>query len=110
MKKLVLMVGGLVMMAGVAMAADKVIPDGIDMEKGKKTYEAGCMVCHAAGVAGAPKLGDKAAWGPRIAQGFDTLKEHAIKGFKAMPPKGGLSNLADDDIVAGIAYMVSQAQ
>lgn len=83
-------------------------------DKGKKIYDTTCMACHAAGVAGAPKLGDKAAWGPRIAQGADTLHTHAIKGFQGkagmMPPKGGNMGLKDDDVKAAVDYMVSQAK
>lgn len=82
--------------------------------KGKKIYDASCMACHAAGVAGAPKLGDKAAWGPRVAQGNDTLYTNAIKGFQGkagmMPPKGGNMSLKDEDVKAAVDYMVSQAK
>ena len=83
-------------------------------DKGKKVYDATCVACHAAGVAGAPKLGDKALWAPRIAQGIDTLYMHALKGFAGktgvMPPKGGAVNLPDADVKAGVDYMVAQAK
>lgn len=96
---------------------DAIIPSanaaGAD-DKGKKIYDATCMACHAAGVAGAPKLGDKAAWAARITQGADTLHTHAIKGFQGkagmMPPKGGNMGLKDDDVKAAVDYMVSQAK
>jgi cytochrome c5 len=65
-----------------------------------------CQTCHAAGVAGAPKLGDKAAWAPRLAQGVDGLTASAIKGKNAMPPKGG-STASDAEIKTVVAYMVS---
>ncbi|MFO1350440.1 MAG: c-type cytochrome [Gammaproteobacteria bacterium] len=91
-------------------AAGGALPAGVDLAQGKQLYEQACFICHQAGVAGAPKMGDKTAWGPRIAQGFDTLKEHALKGFKAMPPKGGRSDLPDEQIVSAIGYMVSQSQ
>lgn len=85
-----------------------------DTAKGKSVYEASCSACHAAGVAGAPKLGDKAAWEERIAQGIAVLEEHAIKGFQGktgfMPPKGGAMHLSDADVKAAVAYMVGQAQ
>ncbi len=68
-----------------------------------------CQTCHASGVANAPKLGDKAAWAPRLAQGVDGLTASAIKGKGAMPPKGG-SNASDADIKAVVSYMVSQAK
>jgi len=71
------------------------------------------MVCHAAGVAGAPKLGDKAAWSARIAQGTSVLYVHAINGFQGkvgvMPPKGG-SPASDADVKAAVDYMVSAAK
>jgi cytochrome c5 len=83
-------------------------------DKGKKVYGGTCIACHAAGVAGAPKLGDKAAWAPRIAQGMDTLYTHSIKGFQGkaglMPPKGGNMTLSDDDMKAAVDYMVSQGK
>ncbi len=81
---------------------------------GQDTYGKACVVCHGAGVAGAPKLGDKADWGPRIAQGNDTLYEHAIKGYTGkkgmMPPKGGNTALPDADVKAAVDYMVAQAK
>lgn len=83
-------------------------------DKGKKLYDTSCMACHAAGVAGAPKLGDKANWAPRIAQGNDTLYTHAIKGYQGkagmMPPKGGNMAAKDEDVKAAVDYMVSQGK
>ena len=71
------------------------------------------MACHGTGVAGAPKIGDKADWGPRVAQGKQVLYDHAIKGFTgqkgAMPPKGGATQLSDDEVKAAVDYMVSKA-
>jgi cytochrome c5 len=66
-----------------------------------------CSVCHAAGLAGAPKPGDKATWEPRIKQGMDVLYASSIKGKGAMPPKGGAMHLSDADIKAAVDYMVS---
>jgi cytochrome c5 len=81
---------------------------------GKALYEKHCTVCHAVGIAGAPKLGDKALWKDRIAQGMDTLNMHAIKGFSGkkgmMPPKGGAMSLSDDQVKAAVQYMVDQAK
>ena len=77
---------------------------------GKGTYEKVCSVCHAAGVAGAPKFGDKAAWKPRIATGADALHDSALKGKNAMPPKGGMVTLPDGDVVAAVDYMVKAAR
>jgi cytochrome c5 len=68
-------------------------------------YQQACFVCHGAGVAGAPKLGDKAAWAPRLPQGLDGLTASVIKGKGAMPPKGG-SNASEADIRATVNYMV----
>ncbi|MCE3270634.1 MAG: putative Cytochrome c [Ramlibacter sp.] len=72
---------------------------------GEAVYKQACVVCHGAGVAGAPKLGDKAAWGPRLAQGLPALHAAALKGKGAMPPKGG-SPAPDADIKAAVDYMV----
>ncbi len=77
---------------------------------GKATYEATCAVCHATGVANAPKFGDKAAWKDRIAKGMDTLHANALKGLNAMPPKGGNMGLSDADVKAAVDYMVSKAK
>ncbi len=68
-----------------------------------------CSACHAAGVAGAPKFGDRAAWAPRVAQGIDALTASAIKGKGAMPPKGG-SSASDADIKSVVTYMVNAAK
>jgi cytochrome c5 len=80
----------------------------------QELYDAACSICHAQGVGGAPRIGDKAAWAPRIAQGNDTLYKHAIEGFQGsagvMPPKGGRVDLADDLIRQGVDYMVSRAR
>ena len=76
-----------------------------DVAAAPALYAQACQVCHAAGVAGAPKLGDKAAWAPRLALGVDGLTASAIKGKGAMPPKGG-SAASDAEIKAVVAYMV----
>ncbi len=77
---------------------------------GKKTYDTVCMACHATGVAGAPKFGDKAAWAPRIKSGLDALHASALKGKGAMPAKGGNPALPDADVKAAVDYMVSAAK
>jgi len=76
---------------------------------GEALYKQACIACHASGVAGAPKLGDKAAWAPRIQTGLDMLTASVIKGKNAMPPKGG-SSASDADIRAAVEYMVSAAK
>jgi cytochrome c5 len=82
---------------------------GANAAAGEALYKQTCAVCHAAGVAGAPKLGDKAAWAPRIAQGVDHITQLAMKGIGAMPPKGG-SNASDADFRAAVEYMVNAAK
>lgn len=85
-------------------------PAKLAADAGKKTYEAACIACHGAGIAGAPKFGDKAAWAPRIKQGKDVLYTHAIKGYQGkagmMPAKGG-SSASDDEVKAAVDYMVA---
>lgn len=81
-----------------------------DSGKGKSVFDANCGACHNTGAAGAPKLGDKAAWGPRVATGKPSLYNSALKGKNAMPPKGGNASLADGDVKAAVDYMVSQAK
>ncbi len=73
-------------------------------------YNTKCMACHATGAAGAPKLGDKEAWAPRIATGIDALLANATNGKNAMPPKGACMDCTADDLKAVIEYMVSQSQ
>jgi len=94
--------------AGAAPAAAGAKPDG------KKVYEQTCAVCHGAGIAGAPKFGDKAAWAPRIAQGMNVLYQHALQGYQGkagvMPPKGGNTALADADVRASVDHMAAAAR
>lgn len=81
---------------------------------GKGVYGKTCAMCHAAGVAGAPKPGDKADWGPRIAQGNDVLYKHAMEGFNgakgSMPARGGSAALKDDEVKAAVDFMVAQSR
>jgi len=83
-----------------------------DVTQGESIYRRGCFACHGTGVAGAPKLGDSDAWESRLAQGNAVLSQHAIEGYKGvtgyMPPKGGYSNLSDDEVRQAVDYMVSQ--
>ncbi len=72
---------------------------------GDAVYTASCSACHGTGAAGAPKFGDKGAWGPRIAKGKATLYTHALGGFNAMPPKGMCMTCSDDEIKAAVDYM-----
>lgn len=75
---------------------------------GDAVYNASCSACHGTGAAGAPKVGDKGAWGPRIAQGKATLYTHALNGIRAMPPKGMCMTCSDDEIKAAVDYMTSK--
>ena len=101
-------------MATATAVANGVIPTANAASKGETAYNSICMACHAAGVAGAPKTGDKAAWAPRIAQGMDTLYTHAIKGFQGkagmMPAKGGNAAMPDADVKAAVDFMVSKSK
>lgn len=77
---------------------------------GQQVYQSACVVCHQAGVAGAPKFGDKAAWAPRIELGMESLYTSSLKGKGAMPPKGGQTALSDAEIKAAVDYMVAQSK
>lgn len=83
-------------------------------KNGTDLFETVCKTCHGTGLAGAPKAGDKSAWGPRIAEGKATLYQHALNGYSGktgvMPAKGGRTDLPDDLIKQGVDYMVSLAQ
>jgi cytochrome c5 len=77
---------------------------------GKSVFDANCSACHATGVAGAPKIGDKAAWAPRLKQGMDTLHQSALKGKGAMPAKGGNGSLSDADVTAAVDFLAGQGK
>lgn len=91
-----------------AAAASTGAPDG------EKIFKATCSMCHQTGAAGAPIIGNKGDWGPRIAQGNATLYEHAIKGYTGskgmMPAKGGNASLSDADVQAAVDYMVGKSK
>ena len=87
---------------------------GNDIAHGKQIFSGTCFACHGTGAAGAPKAGDKSAWGPRIAKGKATLYQHALHGFTGkkgmMPAKGGNTGLSDADVKSAVDYMVSLAK
>ena len=85
-------------------------PAVVDTAAGEKVYKSSCFACHDSGVAGSPKIADKAAWAPRIATGAEALYNAAINGKGVMPPKGGNMGLADADVKAAVDYMISQGQ
>ncbi len=98
--------------AAPAPAAEKTAPAAPAAGKadGKKIFESACVVCHGAGIAGAPKAGDKTAWAPRLKSGMDALYASALKGKGAMPAKGGNNALADADVKAAVDYLASLAK
>ena len=81
---------------------------------GPQVYNQACLACHGARIGGAPVLGDVDAWSARIAQGVDTLNEHAIDGYQGevgyMPAKGGRADLSDEEVADAVAYMVAESQ
>jgi len=95
--------------AAVAGTAAPAAADSSD--PGKATYDSVCFACHAQGIAGAPKHGDVAAWEPRVAQGHDTLVQHAINGYTGqagmMPARGGNPTLTDAQVTAAVEYMLA---
>ena len=94
----------------VAAVAAGVTTVALKPKGGEEVFNGACVACHGAGIAGAPKMGDKALWAPRIAQGINVLYEHAIKGFKTMPAKGGQVALSDDEVKAAVDYQVAKSK
>jgi cytochrome c5 len=93
---------------GALTLADASAPQG--SMGGEQVYQTVCKTCHEAGLIGAPKVGDKAAWAPHIKEGLDALVAHALKGTaKGMPPKGGDQNLADIEVARGVVYMANRS-
>lgn len=76
---------------------------------GEQIYKSICAACHDAGAVGAPKTGDAAAWGPRLALGHDGLTASAIAGKNAMPPRGGGNDLTDTEVKRAVAYLANLA-
>jgi cytochrome c5 len=102
------LIGAAMLVSGNAFAA------GYDAAAGKAVYDASCATCHKTGMMGAPKLGDKAAWAPRIGQGIPAMVAKSIKGFKGpkgmMPAKGGNAKLTDAQVGNAVAYMVGASK
>lgn len=93
---------------------DALDPTVVVAEKsGQEVYDTACVACHGTGALGAPRFDNKGDWGPRIAQGFDTLVKHAIEGFTGkngmMPPRGGIADLKDGEVARAVAYMANSA-
>ncbi len=98
---------GMVKVAGAAASASAAPAAA---RSGTDVYNASCMACHATGAAGAPKVGDNAAWAPRISKGVDGLLSSAISGINAMPPRGTCMSCSDDELRAAIEHMVAESQ
>jgi len=97
-----------------APAAAPVAAAAAGARSGQDVYQSTCFACHGTGAAGAPMVGDAAAWGPRAAQGIDTLLSHAVNGFTGskgmMPARGTCGNCSDDDLKAAVEYMVENSK
>lgn len=85
--------------------AEPVVAKPTGPRTGEQVYQAACFACHGTGALDAPKKGD-AAWKPRLAQGFDVLKKHAIEGIRSMPPRGTCADCSDDEIADAINFMI----
>ena len=85
---------------------------GGEPRSGEEVYNAACLACHTTGAAGAPKLGDAAAWSERIAKGMDVLYDHGVNGIPGtgMIAKGGCMNCSDEEVIAAVDYMVEASQ
>ena len=84
-----------------------VVEEPTGPRSGDQVYNTFCIACHSTGAAGAPKTQNAADWAPRIAKGKDTLLDHAINGFNAMPPRGTCMDCSDDEISAAIDFMTA---
>jgi cytochrome c5 len=102
MKKIVMTLAGALALAGTVNAEEE--------NAGKQIYDTKCMACHASGVAGAPKLGDKAAWAPRIETGMDAIMTSVMNGKNAMPPKGTCMECSEEQLRAAVDYMLQSVQ
>lgn len=90
--------------------AEAVAVSGVSSGKsGEEVYKAVCSMCHQAGMLNAPKFGDIQSWAPRLAQGYETLVQHAIKGIRSMPAKGGNASLSDAEVAGAVLYMTNSS-
>jgi c(7)-type cytochrome triheme protein len=109
MKSILMLRAGLFALSALATAFVTLPAGAADLPNGKAIFDANCTACHSTGVAGAPKIGDAAAWGPRVKNGPAALYASALKGKNAMPAKGGNPNLSDAEVQAAVNYIISQA-
>lgn len=96
--------------AGFELAKAAPVEENTGPKDGPTIYNSVCGACHNTGVAGAPKIDDKAAWAPRIATGVEALYNSALNGKNAMPARGGAATLSDDEIKGTVDYMLSQVK
>lgn len=82
----------------------------VDAKAGELVYNRACKMCHGTGMARSPKTGDKAAWAARIARGAEELTNNAIKGIRAMPPRGGCGSCSNEDIANAVAFIMEQSK
>ena len=97
-------------LAGTAPAAAGASDAAAKPKSGEQIVQQVCGACHTTGAAGAPKLGDKAAWAPRVAQGKDALYKSALNGKNVMPARGGNPGLSDDEVKAAVDYLIAQVK
>ena len=95
--------------AAASKAEEAAKPEEAAKVDGKAVFEANCKACHSGLIPGAPAVGKKEDWAPRIKQGKDTLHKHALEGFQAMPAKGGNGSLSDDEVKAAVDYMANES-
>lgn len=93
-----------------ACSSDKSPTQASTPHPGAELVQANCKVCHAQGINGAPIIGNRKMWGPRLEQGQEVLVQHAINGFGLMPAKGGKTQLSDEQVAMAVDFMVSQVQ
>ncbi|HEX5339420.1 MAG TPA: c-type cytochrome [Gammaproteobacteria bacterium] len=95
--------------AATQMAAAKPAAASGPPKSGKEIWEGTCSACHSTGVLGAPKIGNRAEWGPRLTEGLKTLEDHALHGFKQMPAKGNNPALSDAEVIKALEYMIGKS-
>ena len=94
----------------VGMMSFGVATAGGDAAAGEKVFNHVCKMCHGSGIMGAPKLGDKEGWAERAKQGEATLTDHALVGYRKMPPRGTCKKCTDEEIANAVAYLISRAK
>ena len=98
-------VGDVYLKGEIVTASQEIDKQPSEPRSGEKIYNTYCVACHATGAAGAPIKGDAKAWQPRVAQGPETLLDHAINGLNAMPPRGTCANCSNDEMAATVEFL-----